>query len=269
MKLGSLSAYYYTAAEARKVLGVDENTFQYWGRSERIKRIYLPGRKNPVYSRKDIDELAHEIEATVIMEKPEDIEFRRATVNDLENEDQLAQLVFGKDASKMPREAFLKANPDIDYHLYKQGKLVAYITIFPLKQEELQRFMNGEIRGWQINPENIEPLAPGKPLELLIMDMITTPTVPPTERALYGRRLLTSLLREFYSWGDQGIEITKLHAVSSRAGGQKIIKNAGFKEIKPIGHGKIAYELDIKNSNAKLFLRYKEKLEQWKRTHKK
>lgn len=267
MKLGKLAEYYYTAAEARKVLGVDESTFQYWGRTGRISRTTLPGRKNPVYSKREIDELAQEIEATVIMEMPKDIEFKRATAERLEDENQLAQLVFGRDAAKMPRKAFIEANPDVDFHLYKQGKLVAYITIFPLTQEALARFMNGEIRGWQIEPKDIEPLVPGKPVELLVMDMVTTPTVPPTERAFYGRRLLTNLLRVLYSWGEQGIEITKIHAVSSRPSGQRIIQNAGFKEVKPIGHGKIAYQIDLENADEKIFVRYREILKRHKNSN--
>ncbi len=96
MKLGKLSEFYYTAAEARRVLGVDESTFQYWGKEGRITRVILPGRKQPVYSKKEINDLAHEIEATVIMEKAKGPEFRRATVDDLEEENQLAQLVFGR-----------------------------------------------------------------------------------------------------------------------------------------------------------------------------
>src|SRR5712692_1313571 len=86
MKLGNLAEFYYTAAEARKKLGVDESTFQYWGKEERIARTYLPGRKQPVYSRREIDDLANEIEATVIVEKAKDAEFRKATVKDLEEE---------------------------------------------------------------------------------------------------------------------------------------------------------------------------------------
>src|SRR5579863_3736832 len=126
MKLGRLSEYYYTAAEAKKILGVDDSTFQYWGQTERISRIILPGRKLPVYSKKEIDAIAHGIEAAIIIEKAQESEFRKATVQDLEEENQLAQLVFGKAASKMPRKTFLEKNPDIDYHLYDQGKLVAY-----------------------------------------------------------------------------------------------------------------------------------------------
>jgi hypothetical protein len=104
MKLGDLAEFHYTAAEARKKLGVDESTFQYRGKEERINRVYLPGRKQPVYSKKEIDDLAHEIEAAVIIEKAKGIEFRKAAFNDLEGENQLAQLVFGRAACIMPRK---------------------------------------------------------------------------------------------------------------------------------------------------------------------
>src|SRR5947209_8512158 len=144
MKLGNLAEFYYTAAEARKKLGVDENTFQYWGKEERINRVYLPGRKQPVYSRKEIDELADEIEATVIVERAKETEFRKATFKDLEEENQLAQLVFGRAAGAMPRKHYLENSPESDYHLYDQGKLVAYVTIYPLNHEATTRFMKGE-----------------------------------------------------------------------------------------------------------------------------
>src|SRR5215469_2225949 len=213
MKLGTLAEFYYTAAEARKKLGVDESTFQYWGKEERINRIYLPGRKQPVYSRRDIDDLANEIEATVIVEKAKEAEFRKATVKDLEEENRLAQLVFGRAANKMPREVYLERNPEGDYHLYDQGKLVAYVTIFPLKKEAITAFMKGEVRGWQLDPDDIEQLVPGKSLEVLLMDMVTTPTVPPQQRKEYGRLIIVNLLKILQSWGAQGIEITKFHAV--------------------------------------------------------
>ena len=264
MKLGKLSEYYYTAAEARKVLGVDESTFQYWGRSERINRITLPGRKQPVYSRKEIDELAHKIEAAVIMEQAKETEFRRATLQDLEEENQLAQLVFGRTASVMPRKAFLERNPETDYHLYDQGKLVAYLTIFPLNREPLTKFMKGEIRGWQINPEDIELFTPGKPVECVIMDMVTTPTASPVKRAEYGRKMLVNMAGVLKSWGERGIIITKFHAVGGTSAGQHILKSAGFKEVNQIRTGRIAFELDVENSEERLLKKYKESLEQWK-----
>src|SRR5689334_1472535 len=96
MKLGKLGEIYYTAAQARKVLGIDEDTFQYWGKSQRIKRIHLPGRKQAVYSKKEINDMANRIEAVAIAEKGDGIEFRKATISDLDEEYKLARITFGR-----------------------------------------------------------------------------------------------------------------------------------------------------------------------------
>jgi hypothetical protein len=50
--------------------------------------------------------------------------------------------------------------------------------------------MSGEIRDWQRKAGNIELFEPGKPLERLIIDMITTPIVEPSKRTEYGRKML-------------------------------------------------------------------------------
>ena len=268
MKLGKLAEFYYTAAEARKKLGVDESTFQYWGREERINRIYLPGRKQPVYSRGEIDDLANEIEAAVIVEKAKEAEFRKATVKDLEEENQLAQLVFGRAANEMPRKVYLEHNPEGDYHLYDQGKLVAYVTIFPLKKEAITAFMKGEMRGWQIDPDDIEQLVPGKSIELLLMDMVTTPTVPPQKRKEYGRLIIVNLLKILQSWGAKGIEITKFHAIAGTSNGQHILESAKFTQGEKRGTGRIAYELDVDNSDTRWLRGYKQALEEWKQRQK-
>src|SRR5258708_3106273 len=98
MKLGELSKNYYNAAEARKALGLDEESFQYWGRTERIRRIYLPGRKQPVYSRSEIDRMATQIAASILAEYSESSVFKKATVDDIEQEAKLARLLFGERA---------------------------------------------------------------------------------------------------------------------------------------------------------------------------
>jgi len=269
MKLGKLSEFYYTAAEARRVLGVDESTFQYWGKEGRITRVILPGRKQPVYSKKEINDLAHEIEATVIMERAKGPEFRRATVDDLEEENQLAQLVFGRAAGVMPRKAYLEKNPEIDYHLYDHGKLVSYLTILPLKKEALTRFMRGEIRGWQINLDDIEQFEPGKPVECIIMDMVTTPLAQPIKRSEYGRLLIVNFLRTLQNWGEQGIEITKIHAIGGTSAGQHILRSANFKEVGQVNTGRFAFELDILNSDARLLRSYQEAIKKWKQQREK
>src|SRR6266566_8830617 len=44
MSLDRLSEQYYTAAEARHVLGLTEHSFQAWVRAGKITKVILPGR---------------------------------------------------------------------------------------------------------------------------------------------------------------------------------------------------------------------------------
>jgi len=272
MKLGKLSEYYYTSAEARKVLGIDADTFVYWGREERVKRVYLPKRKQPVYLKSEIDELARETEATIPTEQRNGINFREATADDIEQEARLAGLVFGEKAeAREARKAFLQANPCIDYHLYDQNKLVAYIDIMPMKHESIMDFIEGRAIVWDISADNVEQFEPGKPVECLIADMITSPHIPIKKRTFYGRRLLVGLLRKVEEMGKQGIKITKIYAGSGikTPQGLRIVRKAGFKEIYRRGEGKIMFELDVMNSDARIVRKYKEALNEWKESQEK
>jgi len=262
----NLAKYYYTAAQARKRLGLDEQAFQYWIRKGRIKKVILPGREQGVYSRNAIDEMAQQIEATILVEQKDKIEFRKATIDDLEQEAELAHLVFGTKARALDkRRAFLEKNPDIDYHLYSEDKLVAYINIVPLKRQAIDNFMYGTIKAWDISTDDIEQFTPEKPLECLIIDMVTTPTAPPLERTTYGSKLLTGLLRTLIAMGSQGIEISKVYAASDTPTGIRILKNAGFQVMYEARKGRLSFELDLMKSDERLLREYKQTIERKKK----
>ncbi|GHO83245.1 hypothetical protein [Dictyobacter formicarum] len=268
MKLSKeLAELYYSAADARKVLGIDEDTFQYWGKTERVKRVYLPGRRHPVYSKQAINKLAGQIEATMLAERAIGLEYRKATVNDMDAEVELACLVFGSRAG-LPeavalRRAFREKNPDSTYHLYDGDHLVAYINIFPLEHQAIEQFKEGT-RGWLLGAENVETFDPGKPLECIIIDLATTPTVPPARRGTYAQILLENFSRTLTSWGESGIEIAKVYAASNTPSGIRIIRHAGFSTFKEVSTGRFTFELDIESSENRMLLEYKEALNDWK-----
>ena len=265
-----LAKYYYTAAEARKQLGLDEEAFQYWVRKDRIKKVILPGRSQGVYSKKEVANLRDQINTTLVAEQDEGVRFEKATVGSIEKEAELAHLVFGEKARAVnERTSFLKKNPSIDFHLYDQDKLVAYINVVPLKHTAIEAFMQGKIGAWKISPDDIEPYDPDKPVECLIIDMVTTPTVPPSRRTFYGSRLLSNLLQTLSDAGKQGIEITKIYAASETSTGIRILKNAGFQIIGEARKGRFSFELDIANSNEKIIESYKESLIEWKKSQRK
>ena len=274
MKLDSeLAKVYYTAAQAQKRLALDEQAFQYWIRKGSIKKIKLPGRSQGVYSRREVDDLASQIRATVLTEQSDGIEFREATPDDIEQEAQLAGLVFGEKAkSPEARRAFIQQNPHVDFHLYDKGQLVAYIDVIPLRHETITDFIEGRVIVWEIDPTHIEQFEPGKPIECLIADMITNPSIPLVKRTYYGRRLLKGLMNQLEVLGSQGIQITKIYAGSGIRTplGMRILTRAGFTQIYERNEGaKIMYALDPMHSEKKIMRPYQEAFKQWQEQHQK
>ncbi len=265
-----ISRRYYTASQARKVLGLDEQEFQYWVRKGRINKVILPGKAQGVYAKREVDGIASKIEAAIIADQPESLEFRKATIDDLEEEYELSYLIFGKGSHSVAvRQTYLERNPDSIYHLYDDGRLAAFIDIVPYSREAIEQFMSGEKKGRELNPHDVEPFTPGKPQECIVMEMATTPTVPPTRRTLYGTQLLIGMSKVFEEWGERGIILTKLHATSSTPTGIHILNTAGFKVTRDLGNGRLAFELDVDESNAKILRRYKHALQEWKEAQEK
>src|SRR5229473_5066107 len=156
MKSDKIKELYYTAAEARKILDLTDDKFQYWVRVGRIEKVRLPGRKQYLYPKRSVDRLAKRIEAAIIAEEGEGLEFRKAILNVLEEEYALSYLLFGKGAHTIEtRRAFMEQNPDIDYHLYEGKELVAFINIIPFHHDTIMQFITGQKRGNKLDPNTV------------------------------------------------------------------------------------------------------------------
>lgn len=264
MSLERFSELYYTAAEARAVLGLTEHSFQYWVKAGKIKKRKIPGRRQGAYLKSEVDKLAQRIETAMLVDEEDEV-FRQATLSDIEEELDLAHLVFGQRAydTRIPRQEFLAKNPESTFHLYDHDSLVACINLVPLKHEAILEFREGK-RGWLFSTDLIEQFVPGKPLECIIIDMITTPTVPPDKREHYGMRLLMGIAEKLREWGERGVNIISVDASGSTVQGRKILETAGFQKIAEFGN-RFIYELDVTNSPLKLLKPHKEAFAQWRK----
>jgi len=185
------------------------------------------------------------------------IQFMKATTADILDEYQLATSMFGDAVHDVPtRHAWLAINPDIDFIVRDQKKLVGFINILPAKHETIMRFLRGEMRGWEIPAEDVLPFTPKTEVECIMMGMATTPETNPSKRAYYGRRLINGLMQFLYQLAEKNVTITKFYATSATPTGIAILRNAGFQETGQIGK-RIAFELDTKNSEASLAKRYR------------
>ena len=268
MRLGKeIAKYYYTAEQARKVLGIDEQRLQYLVRKGHIRRTNLPTYAQGVYLKKEVNDLAEQTEAIIIAQVAEGLAFRKATVDDLEEEYRLARVIFGARADtaeiRQGKRAFLEKNPDSDYHLYDEGTFVGCIHLVPLKHQAILDFLERRVGAWLIDPQSIEQFEPGKPLECLFLDALTTPGVEATKRSAYAAYMIVKLVKALADMANRGVQISKVYGASRTPTGIRLLKSAGFKEIQAYEDGGITFELDIMNSDEKILRKYQEAFHQW------
>lgn len=269
MSLERLPDLYYTAAEARAKLGLNEHTFQTWVKTGKIKRTKLPGKGQGVYLKREIDRKVYLIEAAMLLDMSKDLEFKNAPVSEVDSEIHLAHLIYGQRVlepeAQKARRRLVETNHESTWLLYDREILAASINIVPLERSAIEEFKQGK-RGWLFDESVIKQFTPGEPLECIIIDYMTTPTVPPEKRRYYGEILLSEFARTtLRGWGAKGVTITKLYACGSTDDGRKLLRKSGmFKELGEPAKGRVIFELDIERSDLLLLHPYKEALTMWR-----
>ena len=271
--LDRVSELYYTAREARAVLGLNEHTFQTWVKSGKISRTKLPGMGQGVYLKREIDKKARLIEAAMFLDTTKDLEYKPATAPEVDAETHLAHLIYGKrvlkpEAQRLRRQ-LVEINPEATWYLYDRDMLAASINIVPVTHEAIEDFKQG-VRGWLfVGSGQVKQFAPGEPLEVIVIDLMTTPTVPPEKRNFYAQAILrdlaTTTLRQ---WGARGVHIASLYACGNTDAGRKLLRNQWFTELGEPVPGRVIFELpDVLHSDLLLLQPYQEAFAEWKSEH--
>jgi hypothetical protein len=264
MSLDRLSEVYYTAREARAVLGLNEHTFQSWVKAGKITRTKLPGLGQGVYLKREIDRKAHLIDAAMFLDTSKDLEFKAATLQEVDAEIRLAHLIYGKRVLKPEaqhaRKLLVETNPESSWYLYDREILAATLNIVPLDTVAIEEFRQGK-RGWLfVGTDHIQQYEPGHPIDIIVIDFMTTPEVPPEKRNFYGLTLLRELAQTtFRQWGLRGIEIRNFYACGSTDAGRKLLRNRWFTELGEPVPGRVIFELpDVLHSDFHLLKPYQD-----------
>lgn len=259
---------YYTAKEARDRLGLKENTFQTWIKTGKIQRVAIPGRKG-LYRKADIDRKVQLIESTLFLDATNDLEIKCATPGDVDAEIHLAHLIYGRRVlqpeAQRARVGLVKANPECSWYLYDRDTLVASINIVPVDHEAIEQFKQGK-RGWLFvgtdHIKQFEKTQSGQPLECIVIDLMTTPAVPPEKRSFYASALLKELSNTaLKQWGARGVEISKIYTCGSTDDGRRLLRRNSryFQELGEPVPNRVIFELDVPSStDFKLLQPYKE-----------
>jgi hypothetical protein len=190
------------------------------------------------------------------------VEFSRATPDDMEGVYAVAAQLFGHTTSAEARKPLVALCPDGNYIVRDNGQIVAYIHIQPLKPDRMAAFMRGEIRGSQIRADDLECFVPGKSADVLIKSVgaIGKDQWP----RYYLRRLLLGAVRDM---GSKGILISKIYATSETETGIAMSIHAQMKSLGKIGKDRYAFELDVATSELPLMQVYKRAYAEWQAIH--
>ncbi len=237
--------YYYTAREAQQRLGVGVGAFYYLVDTGKIKKLAPPGKQRGFYSKHQIETLLKERATGMQGKLKSDITFLKATQDDIHEEYELAALLLnGSIGYGLPTyEAWLRYNPDSNFIVRDQGRLVAFMQVLPVKRETIKRWLKGEVREWEIGADDVLPYERGSSVECMITSIATTADVDTGVRRRYGMRLMRGFLRFLDDLAMQGVTISRFYAASAAPDGLALLRKATFEERGYIGK-RLAFELD-------------------------
>lgn len=264
-----LSDKYYSGREVQKKLGITEPALRNLVNQKKIKKIIPPGRTYGVYLRSEIDRFAEKWEAFLMAKEPPRTTFRIARNEDMPAQEALDTRAIGPGG--MPVEtlkAWLAANGECSYHVYHDNKLVAFMNIVPIKRETVEKLLEDKMHWRDINPQtDIENFEPGKPVDLYVSGIASSPDVDETTRQHYMFVLLRGVGEELKKLGRRGIIIKNVYGRSQTPQGIAMAMHMGMKEYEPLPRtGKlIRFMLEVDKSNSFLAKMYKEGWEEWKK----
>jgi hypothetical protein len=201
----------------------------------------------------------------LLLTTAKDLEFKAATERDVEAEIRLAHLIYGKRAlrpeAQRARRQLVATNPECTWLLYDRDLLAASINIVPVDSWAIEQFRQG-VRGWLFVPDHVQQFQSGSPLECIIIDFMTTPSVAPEKRNFYAQVLLRELATTTMpAWGARGVQIARLYACGSTDAGRHLLRNKWFRELGEPVKGRVIFELDnVQNTDLQLLRPYQEAL---------
>lgn len=238
---------FYTASEARKVLGLTEATFFLRVKQGQIPKVIPPGKRQGLYPKSVIDALAQAMH--ILFESQEHMVFSRSTLLEQEEEMNIGIRAFGSEyITPLPeRIAFQLKSEYTFWSLKVEGHVVAYISMFRFPAEFLDDILTGRRIEREITVREVIPFTRREPFSVYIDVLAVDPQLPHHLHNLYGGIIVSRFADAILNLRDNGFQIAKLYTVTATREGDNLVRKAGFHLMrgKSIARGRTAYEFEL------------------------
>lgn len=254
------------------MLQVTDGMLAKYVKQGRLHRYGPQERKHKFYKLSEVQAIIDTDKAFFEAEKgnltANDAVFDLATLVDIDSIYALASRIFHRTTSAERRRGWFQREANGHYVVRrKDGKVVAYLTMLPIKRELLVPYMRGEL-GREITSDDIEPFEPGQPATCIIKGIASEPDVDDALRSNYVAMLLRGIRTDLERLGHAGVIIPALYTFSSTDTGIAMCVKLGMKEWEPSSDGKrFTFHLDVTSSDAFVFQLYKRALQEWQQQH--
>lgn len=253
----------YTAKEAREILGgMSPTSFKRLVDGGKIRRIVPPNKKNGLYSKEDVDNIAavmNEFLEIYSDDRERGYKFELVSSDEeIKETVQIAKQRLGERAASLETriERFHKS-PKSDYVLKHNGVIVGFFSMLAIKPEVIEELFKRKTGRW-VTIEDIEPIASGKPLEIVISNIASRYGGEKHLETEYGKRLILDVIQLFINAGKEGIDIRRIWAMSSTVSGIKLCRDIfRFEELGYVNNEQIGFMLDIETSKSPIAEQYR------------
>lgn len=251
----------YTAQEAQTKIGVPQSSFYNLVRAGTIKGIVLPGRKEAVYPKSEIDRYARAIRAYIDQFNEEKWSFGLALAEDIEEIRALVAAACGGYEHTVPSEvmaAWTRKNPESLHILRRGASIVGYVSMFPLPLETALKRMSGEYWNRSLPIDDIQPYISNQPLRLYIAEAVVNPSEDPHKRV--AARLIGEIARYLLGMATQGIVIEEVYAVGTSSFGIRVCRSLGMTALdmpEATREDRVPFVLNVEQSQDKIIAAYR------------
>ncbi len=247
----------------------------------KIQRIVPPGYTHGYFIQDEVNALyqaeqmffhAENVESENTMQETiEKATFALATVEDMDALYAMAIKLFPHTASAAQRRAWLNKEPQGHYIIRNtDGRVVAYLYLLALKRDRwdvpdpdrMTMYLHRQLTSSMIEPDDINQLTPGIPVEIAIAGIGSDPDIDQDLRTSYTSWLMYGASRDLERMGREGVLLTRAYAFSETHDGIAMCAKLGMQQWEP-PQGKVCtFVVDVKDSQSFLFRRYKHALQQ-------